>query len=500
MLQLLTSKQTRLADAYTISSKQISSLQLMERASEAFTDAFEEEISDKNTKISFYCGTGNNGGDGLAIARILKKRGFENISVRIARFQKSESPDFVSNLRRLKDTKIPVTDILGNDSIPYEEADVIVDALLGSGLNKPLEGDLEQLVVHINQLHRTVIAVDIPTGLPAEGKIDTKSAMVKASLCISFQRPKINFFFPESELVLDRFKVVGIGLDEEFIQSQAGPWKLIEERDIRQGIKPRKVFSHKGSFGHALIVAGGKNTLGAALLCADACLHSGAGLTSASTPADGLTALNTYVPEVMFLDRKELLNSAISNKYSSIAIGPGLGSDQQSLEVLKHILEHSGCPMVIDADGLNILASNPELLTKLPSNCILTPHVKEFDRLFGKSECWWDRINLAIKKAQELDVVIVLKNRYTFIFCTQGNIFINPTGNPAMAVGGTGDVLTGMISAFQAQGYNAEEASILAIYLHGAAGDSLKEMNSIPPRYIIEKLPFLIGSLSASRS
>ncbi len=496
MLQLLTSPQIRDADAYTIKNKPISSIDLMESASGAFVKAFMEEVPDRDTLISIYCGTGNNGGDGLAIARLLKVQGYDRISVKIIRFSLKESPDFKVNYNRLKLSGIPLTEITNADHLPKENAPLIIDALIGSGLNKALEGDFQTLIKYLNKLKKKVIAVDVPSGFPAEGLIDPEATVLRAKLTITFQRAKINFFFPESAKATERFKVADIGLDEAYIQSQSGPWKLIEEKDLKGLIRTRKPFSHKGSYGHALIIAGNARTMGAALLCADACLHSGAGLTTACIPEQGMTALNAYAPEVMTLPRSELASEVNSDKFNSIAIGPGLGTNKGATELVRQALNFK-VPMLIDADALNILAANPELLNILQEQTIICPHMKEFDRLFGPSATWWDRVDLAQKKAKELNLIILLKNQYTFIALPEGDILINPTGNPAMAVGGMGDVLSGMIAAFLAQGYTAKESAILATYIHGKTGDVLNQeigMYSIPPGELTLLLPEMIQS------
>lgn len=496
MLQLLTSPQIREADAYTIKNKPISSIDLMETASGAFVKVFMEEVPDRDTLISVYCGTGNNGGDGLAIARLLKEKGYDRISVKIARFNPKESADFKINLDRLKLTGIPLFELLNTTNLPKENASVIIDALIGSGLNKALEGDLQTLIKHLNKLKKKVIAVDVPSGFPSEGIIDTGATVLRANLTITFQRPKINFFFPESAKATERFIVADIGLDEDFIQSRPGPWKLIEEKDLKGLIKTRKPFSHKGSYGHALIIAGNTRTMGAALLCADACLHAGAGLTTTCIPENGMPALNAYAPEVMTISRSELEFEVNSGKFNSIAIGPGLGTNANAAELVKHALEFN-IPMLIDADALNILAANPALLHKLPKHTIISPHMKEFDRLFGISATWWGRVALAQRKAKELNLIILLKNQYTFIALPEGDILINPTGNPAMAVGGMGDVLSGMIAAFLAQGYTAKESAMLATYIHGKTGDVLNQemgMYSIPPGELTLLLPEMIQS------
>lgn len=269
-------------------------------------------------------------------------------------------------------------------------------------------------------------------------------------------------------------QVVARGLDKG--EENRHPFQLIESEDISRLLKPRLPFSHKGTYGHALIIAGSADTMGAALISAKACLHAGAGLTSLSIPESGLTALNTSLPEVMYLDRNRLGQDArtVLKKYQAISIGPGLGTDQK--ELLKEVLA-GGQPIVADADALNMLAEQTKLLQELPRNSILTPHMKEFDRLFGQHKTWWDRLQTGISKAKEYEIVIVLKNERTFIIDKRGVVFINPTGNPAMAQGGMGDALTGIITAFIAQGYEAKAAAILGVYFHGKAGDELAKQH-----------------------
>ena len=494
MLNLLTSNQTREADAHTISAKPISSIDLMEAASIAFVKEFENEVPDKYILISIYCGTGNNGGDGLAVARLLYANDYKSINVKISRFSNKSTKDFDVNRERLKLTDIRTTELTDTTPPLEENAQVIIDALLGSGLNKPVEGKLKELIDYLNSLHKKVISIDVPSGFPSEGNISSDATIIKASAVISFQRPKINFFFPESARALNKFTIVPIGLDEEYIQSIPSHWKLVEEDDIKQYLKPRKQFSHKGTFGHALIIAGTKETMGAALLCASACLHSGAGLTTACIPESGKTALNTGSPEIMTIDSSTLIPHSMLNEFSSIAIGPGLGTAEHADDILEHILNCYHNKLVLDADALNMLSLKPELLEQVPAMSIITPHMKEFDRLFGVHTTWWDRLVTARKKAAELNIIILLKNQYSFIVLPDGTVMINPTGNPAMAVGGMGDVLTGMIAGFLAQGYSAQEAATIACFIHGKVGDELSAegMNSIPPRYIIERLPFVI--------
>lgn len=296
----------------------------------------------------------------------------------------------------------------------------------------------------------------------------------------------LNSYLPDTDPYSQQ-QVVAKGLDIHKGDDNRRPFQLIEGEDISKLLKPRKPFSHKGTYGHALLIAGAPKTMGAALLAASGCLHAGAGLTTVSIPPSGLTALNTQLPEVMYADRDELLKDKEDafQKYTTIAIGPGLGTDQA--ELLAIVLK-AHKPLVADADALNILAGDKKLLYKIPSGSIITPHMKEFDHLFGEHKTWWDRLQTAIDKAAELGIVIVLKNEYTFIIDQNGTVAINPTGNPAMAQGGMGDALTGIIAAYLAQGYEAKVSAILGVYFHGKAGDELaKKRYSITASELIKQ-------------
>lgn len=495
MQKILTSEQIRLTDQYTIAHEPIASIALMERASRAFTMRFMEIVPDQSASILICAGTGNNGGDGLAVARMLHELGYLRISVWIARFSKRETADFMENLRRLKDEGIVAVDLLPGQPFPPIQSTFVIDALLGTGLNKPLEGEFLRLVHHINAANIPVIAVDIPTGLPGEGPLAENGETVFACETITFQRPKLAFFFPESARSLTRFHVVPIGLDDAFMDSLPSNFTLVERSDIMHIYRKRAPFSHKGTYGHALIVAGKEQTMGAALLSTGASIYTGSGLTTASIPGDGLIALNTTYPEAMYLSRKYL--SEPLSDYKAIGIGPGLGHHPHLLE---EILKKATTPMVIDADALNMIAANPALLHSLPETCVLTPHAKEFDRIFGTHTNWWERVDTARRKATELEIVIVLKNRFTFIATPEGKVWINPTGNPAMASGGMGDVLTGMITSFLAQGYSAVNAAIMGCYLHGAAGDHLARqgMSVIPASVLLKSIPETIAALEES--
>ena len=497
MKNIITSTQIRDTDRYTIETEPIASIDLMERAALAFVSLFTQLHPDRNTSILVCCGTGNNGGDGLAIARLLQERGYDAIAVWVARFADHESDDFATNLTRLHQTPIPITEFFPADRLPDIHQSVVIDALLGSGLNKPLADDWLRLARHINQADSRVVAVDIPTGLRADGTIPDAEYTIHAHEVIAFQRPKCGFFFPESAPAMDRFYVVDIGLDEAFIENTPSDFKLVELEDVQRIYRKRQPFSHKGTYGHALVIAGSTQTMGAALLCCGASLHCGAGLTTACIPPEGLTALNTRFPEVMYCSEDDL--DRVWENMDAVGIGPGLGG---RISMLERCLAYADKPLVIDADALTYLGQNKSLVDHLPKGSVLTPHMKEFDRLFGDHGSWWDRVQTARQQAIQRQLVVVLKNRYTFVAVPDGRVLINPTGNPAMASGGMGDVLTGMLVSFLAQGYPPDEAALLACYLHGAAGDQLATagMAVVPAGRLIRRLPKIIGTAADTAS
>lgn len=501
MLPLLTSAQIRQADAYTIANEPITAIDLMERASKAFVGWFINHFPDKKQAISFYCGMGNNGGDGLAIARILSHHQYKKLHVKIARFNDKASDDFNINLERLKQTGIPVIEINKGEDLPNEDSTVIIDALLGAGLNKPLSGDYERLVKYINKLNRTVVAVDVPTGFFSEGEVPPGATAVKADLVITFQQPRVNFLLPESAPYINCWEAVNIGINEKYLQSVNSAYQFIEEKDIREILKPRRRFSNKGTYGHTLIIAGQAKTMGAALLSASAAVHAGAGLTTACVPESGLTALNSYLPEIMAIIRNDHKLPEIEwDKFTSIAIGPGLGKGDDAVALLSAITKNYKEPVVIDADGLNLLAEHRGFLPYLPAGSILTPHMKEFDRLFGDHASWWNRVQTGMEQASKLHVYIILKNDYTITISPEGKAYFNPTGNAAMASGGMGDVLTGVIAALLAQKYTPLQACLIAAYVHGKAGDELalpNRLNVVLPGKLATQLPVTMAKLMA---
>lgn len=496
MLKLLNAEQTRFADQYTIENEPIPSLELMERASYTFVKTFTERFPDKKNRITIFCGKGNNGGDGLAIARLLDHDRYEFVEVIIVDFTEKSTKEFDANLIALQQTEVSIFYLKSPEQLPSRQSDIIIDAIFGIGLNRPLQESYQRLIENINLLTAKKISVDIPSGMPSEGKLYDES-IFKADWVITFQRPKLNFLLPLSAPYIKEWRVVNIGLNERFIESSDSPYYWIWKKDIADNIKIRRAFDHKGTYGHNLIIAGDVNTMGAALLAAESSIRSGAGLTTACVPESGLTALNTRLPEVMYLGRSGLKEVDL-RKFKAICIGPGLGKGKEAKAILSDLMKAYDKPIVFDADALNLLSEDEALQAEIPQNSVLTPHIKEFDRLFGEHNNCWDRIVTAFKRAKQLRVYIVLKNRYTMTFTPNGSCYFNSSGSPSMAIGGMGDVLTGMISSFIAQGYTVEKAIIMAVFLHGYIGEQLgQKMYVVPPTKLVKQIPYVIKELKS---
>jgi NAD(P)H-hydrate epimerase len=466
--KILSAEQTRSTDAFTIENEPIASIDLMERASQAFVNEFlKHETS--TSKIAVVCGTGNNGGDGFAIARLLKAKGYK-VTPFLIKFRDLLSPDCQSNFNRLEDVIV----VSAFDELPnFNTFDLIIDSIFGTGLKRPSEGFVADVITKINSSSAKVYAVDLPSGLFSD-ELTNSENVVQSDVTISFQRPKKAFFFPENTDFIKAWKVVDIGLNEDFIQEQDSHEYVLDHR-ISNQLKPRKRYSHKGSYGHALIISGSYGKIGATVLTSKACLRSGVGLLTTYLPNCGYEILQTSVPEAMCLtDEQTGFISKLPDlqKYSSIGAGPGLGTHPEAFEVIAKLLRKASVPLVLDADALNILSENKTLLNQLPKKTILTPHIKEFDRLFGSSDTSEERYKKQRQFSIQQKVIIVLKDAHTCISDSEGNLYFNTSGNPGMATGGSGDVLTGIITGLLAQHYSPIQATLIGVYYHGLAGDS----------------------------
>jgi len=474
-MKILSAEQIREWDQYTIRHEPIASIDLMERAAGKCVEWLHEN-NFLERPIAIICGRGNNGGDGLAIARMLAQQNINLLNIYILETGSEGSEDFQTNLERLH---YPIRFIQSEKNFPsFRNNEIIIDALFGSGLNRPLDGVAAKLVEHINQSGCEIISIDLPSGLPADQAAST-AAVVKADHILSFQTSKFSFLLPANAAFVGKVHILDIGLHPKYYESVQTNYELIDNELISKIYKPRNRFAHKGNFGHALIVAGSYGKIGATVLCAKACLRSGAGLTTVHIPRSGYAILQSSVPEAMVSsDPNSYVITKIEediSKFNCIGVGPGIGTASETKEFLKQFFNDWKKPVVLDADALNILAAEKDLLNKIPAGSILTPHPKEFGRLFGETTDDLQRMELAQQKAKELNVVIVLKGHHTLVATPGGKAYFNNTGNAGMAKGGSGDVLTGILTALVAQYNDTVEAAILGVYLHGLAGDIAAE-------------------------
>lgn len=474
--KILPVEKIRELDAYTIANEPVTSINLMERAAVKCYEWISAMAHNVET-FKIICGMGNNGGDGLVIARKLFKDGF-NVEVYYIRHTEQPTEDNAKNFKKIADTAgLVVTEIFEDDpSIEINEGEVVIDAILGSGLNKPVSGFLTEIIRQVNNSEAFVISIDIPSGLFADSPVDLsrKPSIVQADYTLTFQMPKLAFFMPENDKYVGKWIVLDIGLAQKFINESKTDFFLTKKNDCRAIYRPRKRFSHKGSFGHALLIAGSLGKIGASIMASKAALRAGAGLVTAHIPLCGMDAMHAAVPEVMIdIDESETHLTELPDLqiYNAIAIGPGLGMHEQSQNILKILIQEAKKPLVIDADALNILSENRTWLSFLPPDSILTPHPKEFERLTGPTDNHFNRLEMLKAFASRYKVFVILKGAYSAVATPGGEVFFNPTGNPGMATGGTGDVLTGILLGLKASGYSSKEACVLGTWLHGKAAD-----------------------------
>lgn len=480
-MKILSAEQIRQVDRFTIEHDKISSHDLMERAAGACCDWIECYIQ-KDKPIWIFCGPGNNGGDGLAIARILFKSAY-TVKVYLTGVFKNRSDDFLKNLALLNEIDSTlINELVSENDFPFIPENVLlVDALFGTGLSKPIEGLTSKLISYLNESPAEIIAIDLPSGLFADKLPEPDQVIIKASHTLSFQLPKFSFLFPSAEQFVGEWHILKIGLNQHFIDGLSSDMNFLTIKDIQSLIVPRTRFSHKGTYGHALLISGSKGKMGAAVMASRACLRSGSGLLTVHVPACGSEILQTTVPEAMVrADRNEESISEVGeiSNYSAIGIGPGTGTGEDFIKVLESLLKNATCPLILDADALNSLAQKTELLDLLPSNSILTPHVKEFERLSGISKSDTERHEKQIAFSKKYNVIVILKGANSCITYPDGKIYFNSTGNSGMAKGGSGDVLTGILLGLVSQGYSSLDSSCIGVFLHGLAGDIAKEKHT----------------------
>ena len=474
-MRFFRTEQIRQIDADTIKCEPITSIDLMERAASRLADAIKRQYGGKKLYFAIFAGAGNNGGDALAVARMLNACG-ERVGVWLVAPGERLSPDCRVNLERLFETSVE-THICRDAFTPPALPDnvIIVDGLFGSGLSRPVAGLFADVIRFINSCSCDVAAIDIPSGLCGEKQFHTgEECIVCADTTFTLQFPKLSLLLPENERFVGDWHILDIGLHPTAIEQQPGNFHYTEEKDIKSLMKPRRKFSHKGDFGRALLAAGSLGMAGASILAARSSLRSGVGLLSVALPSCNNAMVQTSVPEAMTLPLcGENCITAIpsSGAFNAVGIGPGLGTGCDTERAVLNFIKECRVPMVLYADALNILAKNPASLPMLPEGCILTPHVGEFTRLAGPAADDYDRLMMALEFARKHRVCLVLKGAYTAVCSPDGECFFNSTGNPGMATGGSGDVLTGIALALLARGYNAVEAARIAVYVHGLAGD-----------------------------
>lgn len=495
-MKILSAAQIKTVDQLTTERQHISSADLMERVAVLCTEEIEKRISEQ-AEIVIFCGKGNNGGDGLAIARLLAERDY-TVTVVIVHHSEDFSGDAQINFERLnQQNKAGLTEIFGEDDfqkISVKEKTIVIDALLGTGLNKPLEGLLETAAEFINKNSHFTISIDVPSGLFADEFTPDENTCVHANLVLTLQIPKLAYLFSDNSQNVPAFKIIDIGLDQQAISEQVSSHYFSEIEDITTLLLPRSKFSHKGTYGHGLLIAGSKDTRGAAIIAAEACLRSGAGLLTVHSTKNVTDALAIRLPEAMSnTDQNEafISDKTSLDKYRALGFGPGTGTAEETADVLKYIIQNYQGKLIIDADGLNILSENKTWLEFLPKETILTPHPKEFERLAGTFENDFDRLQKAKLFAIRHQVILVLKDAYTAICLPDGSVVFNSTGNPGLAKGGSGDALTGIILGLLTRGYSPAKAAISGVFIHGYAADLCSREMSMESMLITDVIKLL---------
>ncbi|MBL7916916.1 MAG: NAD(P)H-hydrate dehydratase [Bacteroidia bacterium] len=482
-MHILNKEQLKFVDEFTIQHEPISSILLMERAARACVIKILKFINE-NTAIFVFCGKGNNGGDGLAITRMLLERGY-NAKACLINYTDVFSNDCKENYDRLKEIPNSIIEINSEDDLKQLNLSanpIAIDAIFGSGLNKPLSELTAETAKFINFYFKEVISIDCPSGLFIDIPNAKDDTIVNSTITFTFQFPKLSFLLAQNAPYVPYFEIIDIGLHPDAIKNISTKFNYITKDLVRKLITKRTKFSHKGTYGHALILAG-KNTMrGAALLSAKACLKSGAGKLTVHSVANVASTLISQLPEAMLsIDANTFHITELPNldAFDAVAIGPGLGTEEETQTVLKKLLNYNSATLVIDADALNILSENKTWLSFLPPETILTPHPSEFDRLTEKHSNDFERLASAMQFALKNRCILILKGAHTAICFPDGTVYFNSSGNPGMAKGGSGDVLTGILCGLLARGYSPAKASIIGVFVHGFAADLILKKSSI---------------------
>ena len=491
-MKILSADKIRKADAYTIKHEPIKSIDLMERAAGKCFDwlykespkLFPMSISEEKDWVFYVvCGTGNNGGDGLVIAKMLQRSGY-NVEVVVVHISDKPSKDFSTSLDKLGKGKKAVIDVKKDADIPNFPKDaIIIDAIFGTGINRPSEGIGRAVIETINNSLSTVVSIDMPSGLfDADNSNNELDGIVAADHILTFQTPKLALYLSENASKVGEIHILDIGLHPDYLENVEAKYNYLIESEAAGMRRKRGSFSHKGTFGHALIIAGSAGKWGAAVLASKACMRAGAGLVTTHVGFNGTSILHNAMPELMIhpdASETHFANLPKLAGYNVIGIGPGLGKADDTAKALKLLIQEFKVALVLDADALNIISDNPTWLAFLPKGSILTPHPGEFARLIGEKLSHFESLEKQIELSQKFGIYILLKGANSSLSFPDGRILINSTGNPGMASGGMGDVLTGIITGLMASGYNSLESAALAMFVHGRAGDLALKNQSV---------------------
>lgn len=501
-MKILSPEQLKRVETQTITIQDIELINLMERAANAILNWLKSKIDVSKNSFTIICGVGNNGGDGLALGRLLWE---EKAHVKIyLQKNNSYSLDNLTNQKRLKDLKIPFEYYDEMTQLEILPNSILIDAIFGYGLNRPIGDEWKPIIDQINQSPNTVISVDVPSGLFCDQLNSEKDPIVESEVTLTFQTPKLSLLIPENQQYINEFEILDISLDLESIEKEESQLGYFSMNYVPQFYFKRPKFSHKYDYGNVLVIGGSYGKIGATMLVAKAVLKSGAGLVTLYVPKCGYSVIQTAFPEAMVqTDFSEELITKFPNveRYDTIVIGPGMGTDEKTYRAFEEFLSEndlSDKKLIIDADGINLLSQHPNLLENLPKETILTPHDKELERLIGEWENSYQKIEKIQSFVQSHELVIVAKGFITQTFLVNGEAYFNSSGNPGMATAGSGDVLAGIIAGLYAKQYNASEAAIFGVYLHGFSGDLASQQlgeESIMSTDLINYIPVAFKTL-----
>lgn len=473
-MRIYSAEQLYIGDQLTIKNQQLGPTDLMERAGMQVFQWLHSRMQGAQVPVRIFCGIGNNGGDGLVLARHLVEHGY-NVHTYVVNCSDKRSKNFLINYDRIKQvTKNWPTLIKDEGGFPeIHRDDVVVDAIFGIGLNRPLKGWVKKMAQHLNAAGAFILAIDLPSGLYANAPIKDPEAVVRANHTLAFQFPKLAFFMPTTGGFTQTWETLDIGIDPEFVMNTQPLGSFTNRQHLLSWYVPRAKFAHKGDYGHTLIAGGSYGKMGAAVLASKSALRMGSGLVTAYVPKCGVDIVQQTAVEAMVISdtNQEYLSefSGNPNDYT-LVVGMGMGTHTASVKALEQLLKNSKKPVVIDADAINILAAKPDLIKDVPKNSVLTPHPGELERLIGKWKDDYDKLKKAKAFSKANEVVLLIKGAHTCVLLGDA-MFINSTGNPGMATAGSGDVLAGAIGGLMAQHYESWQAAVMAVYMHGSAGD-----------------------------